>query len=121
MTTFQPISREEMLAKHKDDSFWYVLDLSLDPPIVVANPFVDDMEELTYLFQEQEDALHWAHVLSKSPAHQDNKLGIQSDTLESLLKDEEEEFGRYKLVGISHIEALNLFENYKEYLYKPEA
>jgi hypothetical protein len=63
---FSPISREEMLAKHMDDYFWYVHDLSVDPPMVIANPFVDDMEELTYIFQEEEDARLFAHLLSKT-------------------------------------------------------
>jgi hypothetical protein len=118
---YTPISREEMMAKHMDDTFWYVLDLSEDPPIVVANPFVDEMAERAFIFQEQEDAKEWARVISKTMPHQDHKLGIQGDLYRSLLKDEEEEFGRFPLTAINHEEAQKLLSNYTDYLHKSEA
>jgi hypothetical protein len=116
MMPFRPISREAMLAKHMDDYFWYVLDLSVEPPIVITNPFVDKMEELTYIFQEQEDAKTFAFVLNRTPAYQDHKLGIQGDKYRSLLKDEKGEFERFPLTGISHDEAKKMFGHYNEIL-----
>ena len=113
---FKAISREAMLANHMDDYFWYVLDSSVEPPNVIANPFVDKMEESTYIFQEQEDARTFAFVLKRTPAYQDRELSIQGDKYRSLLKDEEEEVGRFPLVAISREEAPKLFEHYDEVL-----
>ena len=113
---FKPISWEDMTTKHMDDYFWYVRDLSVDPPIVIANPFVDDMEELTYIFQEQEDAETFKYVLGRTPAHQDHQLDLESDTFRALLEDIGEEMGRFKLAAISHDEAQNMFEHYEEVL-----
>jgi hypothetical protein len=110
---FRPISWEDMTIKHMDDDFWYALDLSVDPPMLIANPFVDDMEELTYIFQEEEDARLWAHVVSKTPAHQDHKLDVNSDKFRDLIQDIGEEMGRYKFAAISHDEAPKLFEHYE--------
>lgn len=91
-------------------------DLVKDPHEVIANPFVDEMAERSYLFHEEEDVRKWAHIVSKSPAFQDGKLGIQSDKYGSLLEDEEENFGQFPLTGISHVEDQNLFANFTDYL-----
>ena len=74
------------------------------------------MEELTYVFQEQEDAATFKHVLGRTPAHQDHKLDVDSDTFRALLEDIGEEMGRFKLAAISHDEAQKMFEHYKEVL-----
>jgi hypothetical protein len=114
---FKPISPEEVSAKHMDDYFWYVLNLRIEPPEVITNPFVDKIEESTFIFQEKEDAETFAYVLSRTPAYQDEKLGIQSDKYSALIKDvEEEEMGRFPPVAISHEEAQRMFEHYEEIL-----
>jgi hypothetical protein len=114
--SFKPISPEEMVAKHMDDQFFYVINASADPPQVIANPFVDDMDELTYIFQEEEDATTFKYILERTPAYQDSKLAVERDTLRALTADIAEEMGRFKFAGITHEEAQRMFEHYDEVL-----
>lgn len=105
------------MVKRTEDYFWYVLDLDLgEAGEVVANPFVDDMAERTYIFTDQEDVSKWAHIIQKTPAHAGHRIGIQSDLYSSLLQDVKEEFGRFILTPISHDEAQKLFENFPDEL-----
>lgn len=111
---FTPITHEELLANHMDDQFFYVIDLSVDPPLVIVNPFVDDMDELTYLFEDQDDAITFMYVLKRTPAYQDKKLGVERDTLRALVPDIDEESGRFKFVGVTQEQAQRMFEHYDE-------
>jgi hypothetical protein len=116
MMPFTPISHEELITRFKDDVFWYVVNLSADPPLVIVNPFVDDMDELTYIFREQEDAETFKYVLRRTPAYQDSKLGIDSDKVRNLNDDINEEMGRFKFAGVTHEEAQRMFEKYQDIL-----
>jgi len=113
---FKPISPEDMVAKHMDDQFFYVINMSTDPPEVIVNPFVDDMDELTYIFQDEEDANTFKYVLERTPAYQDSRLAVESDTLRALTSDIADEMGRFRFAGITHDEAQRMFEHYDEVL-----
>lgn len=118
---FTYISDNEM-ADRMDDYFWYVVDLELGDPDaipqgeIVANPFVDDMAERSFVFENENDAWKWLHVVSKTPAHGAHRLGIPKATYRSLVASAKKEFGRFVLTPISHTEAQNLFANFPEEL-----
>lgn len=116
---FNTISDLDMKSR-QEDYFWYVLDLDRgkeDRGEVVVNPFVDDMAERIFVFEEQKDAWKWKHILGKSPALANHQLAIQGDLYASLLKDvKDEEFDRFVLSPIDRSESQNLFANFPDEL-----
>jgi hypothetical protein len=123
---FKAISLEDMNTKYRDEVFWYVVDENKQ---VIGAPNDQDMEPLGYMFLEKEDAKRWKYVVSKSVAYQDRKsmmgrslLNVQGGPFQSIYRDCVETMGEFKVIGITHEEAENLFEHYKEILlfYKPE-
>jgi hypothetical protein len=108
---FHEIPQEEMETKYKNDVFWYVYDETTQT--IPAHQTNKIMEPAVYLFQEKEDAEKWMYIGNKSGTNQDHKLRVESAEYLSLLEDEANT-GEFRLMGISHAEAQNLFENYPE-------
>lgn len=66
-----------------------------------------------YLFQKQEDAETWRGIGTTAALYQDHKLSVESETYSSLKeRDEDEVFGEFKLIMLTHEQAQDLFENY---------
>jgi hypothetical protein len=108
---FHEIPQEEMRTKYRNEVFWYVYDeITQTIPAHKTNRV---MEPAVYLFQEKADAETWMYIGSKSGTNQDHKLSVEGAEYLSLLEDEENT-GEFRLMGISHAEAQNLFENYPE-------
>jgi hypothetical protein len=106
---FRAIPEEEMETKYKDDVFWYVYNDAAEGILAHQTNKVD--EPAVYLFQEREDAEYWMEIGRQSGTHQDSKLSVKSDKYRTLLESNENT-GEFRLLGISHAEAQNLFANY---------
>ena len=109
---FRPIPYEDIMTKYKNDVFWYVFDETKQT--VISHPVKGEMEPVAYLFQEKGDAEMWRDMGSKSATHQDHKLSVEGKEFLSILEDVKKKLGEFKVSGISHAEAQNVFENYPE-------
>ena len=111
---FKRIPDEEM-DNYENDEFYYVVD-ETDDKILAHNTRTIDRPAV-YLFQKQEDAEKWRGVGTTAAIYQDHKLSVESETYLSLKeRDEDEVFGEFKLIMLTHEHAQDLFENYPEAL-----
>ena len=103
---------EEMKAKYKDETFWYVCDETADH--VIAHRVKGRNEPVTYLFEDQNDAEEWRWIGTKSGTHSNHKLVVESDSFPGIAERVEGELGQFEVLTINHEQAQNVFVNYPE-------
>lgn len=107
---FQRIPDEEM-DNYENDEFYYVVDETEDKILAHNTKKIDG--PAVYLFQKQDDAETWRGIGTTASIYQDHKLSVESETYSSLKeRDEDEVFGEFKLIMLTHEQAQDLFENY---------
>lgn len=109
---FSAIPDEEMMTTYKNDVFWYVFDETTQ--LILAHPVKGQMEPRTYLFQDKDDAETWRYIGSKSGTHQDHNLIVEGAKFVSFKESLDDTLGEFRVFGVSHAEAQNVFENYPE-------
>ena len=107
---FQSIPDEEM-DNYENDEFYYVVDETEDKILAHKTKNID--RPAVYLFQKQEDAKTWRDIGTTASIYQDHKLSVENETYSSFKeRDEDEVFGEFKLMMLTHEQAQDLFENY---------
>ena len=106
--SYKFISKEDMQTKFKDDVFWYVFNNT--DKVIIASPLFGDMESITIIFQEKEDAETMKFILSKADDADGKELVVIGETWNIIDKSASDTEGQYKWAAISHEQAQIMFE-----------
>jgi hypothetical protein len=111
---FQRIPDKEM-DNYENNEVYYVVDETQDKILAHKTKNLDS--PAVYLFQNAEDAETWKGIGTTATIYQDHKLSVESETYSSLKeRDDDEVFGEFELIMLTHEQAQDLFENYPDSL-----